>query len=139
LAFSRASFSSSDDAGDGNGIGSDTEFFPARRAAAGEAEAGKAIAQAVEKRPEHLKPTSEAESQQPASAGPPHLGLAGLNAAALKRRQTRRHEVGERLWHSSQAILSPWSPATEALATRRETAVLEETPPMVHSSLSVLP
>jgi len=52
-----------------------------------EAEARKAIAQAVEKRPEQLKPTSETKSQQPASAGPPRLGLAGLKAAALKRRQ----------------------------------------------------
>jgi hypothetical protein len=50
-----------------------------------EAEARKAIAQAVEKRPEQLKPTSETKSQQPASAGPPRLGLAGLKAAALKR------------------------------------------------------
>jgi hypothetical protein len=55
LALSRASFSSSDDAGDRNGIGSDTEFLPARRAAAREAEACKAIVQAVEKRAEQLR------------------------------------------------------------------------------------
>ena len=85
--MSLASFSSSDDAGDGNAIGSDTEFLPARRATAREAEARKAIAQAVEKRPEQLKPISEAKSQQPASAEPRRLGLAGLKAAALKRRQ----------------------------------------------------
>jgi len=59
----------------------------ARRAAAREAEARKAAAQAVEKRAEQQKPTSEAKSQQPAPAGPPRLGLAGLKAAALKRRQ----------------------------------------------------
>ena len=57
----------------------------ARRAAAREAEARKAAAQAVEKRAE--RQTSEAKSQQPAPAGPPRLGLAGLKAAALKRRQ----------------------------------------------------
>ena len=50
------------------------------------AEAHKAAAQAVEKRAEQLRPTSEAKSQQPAPAGPPRLGLAGLKAAALKRR-----------------------------------------------------
>jgi sRNA-binding protein len=44
----------------------------ARRAAAREAEA---------------QPTSEAKSQQPAPAGSPRLGLAGLKAAAVKRRQ----------------------------------------------------
>jgi sRNA-binding protein len=59
----------------------------ARRAAAREAEARKAAAQAVEKRAEQPKPTSEAKSQQPAPAGSPRLGLAGLKAAALKRRQ----------------------------------------------------
>jgi sRNA-binding protein len=56
----------------------------ARRAAAREAEARKAVAEAVEKRAEQQK---EAKSQQPAQAGSPRLGLAGLKAAALKRRQ----------------------------------------------------
>ena len=51
------------------------------------AEAHKAAAQAVEKRAEQQKPTSEAKSQQPAPVGSPRLGLAGLKAAALKRRQ----------------------------------------------------
>jgi sRNA-binding protein len=43
----------------------------ARRAAAGEVEARKAADQAVEKRAEQQKPTSEVKSQQPAPAGPP--------------------------------------------------------------------
>jgi hypothetical protein len=59
----------------------------ARRAAAREAEVRKAAAQAVEKRAEQQKPTSEEKSRQPAPAGSPRLGLAGLKAAALKRRQ----------------------------------------------------
>jgi sRNA-binding protein len=56
----------------------------ARRAAAREAEARRAAAEAVEK---HAEPTSEAKSQLPAPAGSSRLGLAGLKAAALKRRQ----------------------------------------------------
>jgi sRNA-binding protein len=59
----------------------------ARRAAAREGEARKVAAQAVEKRAEQQKPTSDAKSQQPAPPGSPRLGLAGLKAAALKRRQ----------------------------------------------------
>jgi sRNA-binding protein len=59
----------------------------ARRAAAREAEVRKVAAQAVEKSAEPQKPTSEAKSQQPAPAGSARLGLAGLKAAALKRRQ----------------------------------------------------
>jgi sRNA-binding protein len=59
----------------------------ARRVAAREAEARKASGQAVEERAERQKPTSEAKSQQPAPGGPSRLGLAGLKAAALKRRQ----------------------------------------------------
>jgi sRNA-binding protein len=59
----------------------------ARRAAAREAEARRAAAEAVEKHAEQQKPTSEAKSQQPAPAGSPRLGLPGLKAAALKRRQ----------------------------------------------------
>jgi len=94
----------------------------ARRAAAREAEARKAAAQAVEKRPEQQKPASEAKPQQPAHAGSPRLGLAGRRSKAPA---ARRHEVAERVWHSSQAILSPCSPAKEALAKRGETGVLE--------------
>jgi hypothetical protein len=53
----------------------------ARRAAVREAEVQKAEVRVVEKRAEPQKPTSEAKSQQPAPAGSPRLGLAGLKAA----------------------------------------------------------
>jgi ProP effector len=52
--------------------------------------ANQAAAKPVEKRAEQQNPIPEAKPQQPTPApiaGPPRVGLAGLRAAALKRRQ----------------------------------------------------
>jgi hypothetical protein len=57
-----------------------------KRAAAKAIEDRKA-AQAVAKCAEQKDPIPEAQCQQP--AGPPRLGLAGVKAAALKRRQVQ--------------------------------------------------
>ena len=67
---------------------------PRRRAAAKAIEdrdaANQAATKHVEKRAEQQSPIPQAKPQQPTpapTAGPPRVGLIGLKAAALKRRQ----------------------------------------------------